>query len=75
MFTAIGYAAGGEYREEELDSRADPFKAAGDIFGFNAQESIQGSYDVREAFAELSVPILSNPANKNPKESLWEIFG
>ena len=57
---SIGYAAGGEYREEELDSRADPFKAAGDIFGFNAQESIQGSYDVREAFAELSVPILRN---------------
>ena len=56
----IGYAVGGEYREEELDSRADPFKAAGDIFGFNAQESIQGSYDVKEAFAEVSVPILSN---------------
>lgn len=56
---AIGYAAGGEYREEVLDSRADPFKAAGDIFGFNAQESIQGSYDVKEVFGEVSVPILS----------------
>jgi iron complex outermembrane receptor protein len=56
----IGFAAGVEYRQEALDSRADPFKAAGDIFGFNAQESIQGRYDVFEMYGEVTVPIISN---------------
>lgn len=56
----IGYAIGAEYRQEELDSRADAYKAAGDLFGFNAQESIQGRYDVMELFGEITVPILSN---------------
>jgi outer membrane receptor protein involved in Fe transport len=56
----IGYAFGAEYRQEELDSRVDPFKAAGDIFGFNAQESIQGRYDVMEFYTEVSVPILTD---------------
>lgn len=56
----IGFAIGGEYRQEELDSRADPFKAAGDIFGFNAQESIQGRYDVMEFYGEVTVPLISD---------------
>jgi len=56
---AISAAIGFEYREEELDSRVDPFKAAGDIIGFNAQESIQGSYDVYELYGEVAVPLLT----------------
>ena len=56
----IGFAAGVEYRQEELDSRADAAKAAGDIFGFNAQESIQGRFDVFELYGEVTVPIISN---------------
>jgi outer membrane receptor protein involved in Fe transport len=56
----IGFAVGAEYRQEELNSRADPFKAAGDIFGFNAQESISGRYDVMEMYGEISIPILSD---------------
>jgi iron complex outermembrane recepter protein len=57
---AIGMAMGVEYREESLSSKADPFKAAGDIFGFNAQESIAGKFDVYEAYAEVKVPLLTN---------------
>lgn len=56
----IGFAAGLEYRQEELNSRVDAAKAAGDIFGFNAQESIQGRFDVFELFGEFTVPIISN---------------
>jgi outer membrane receptor protein involved in Fe transport len=56
---AIGMAMGVEYREESLSSKADPFKAAGDIFGFNAQESIAGKFDVYEAYAEAKVPLLT----------------
>ena len=57
---AIGAAFGFEYRAEELISRADPFKAAGDIFGFNAQESIAGEYDVYEIYGEVQIPLLSD---------------
>ncbi|MBX9747307.1 MAG: TonB-dependent receptor, partial [Hyphomonadaceae bacterium] len=56
----IGFAVGTEYRQEQLDSRADAFKAAGDIFGFNAQESIAGRFDVFEVFGEVTVPILTD---------------
>ncbi|MFN9163346.1 MAG: TonB-dependent receptor domain-containing protein, partial [Alphaproteobacteria bacterium] len=55
----IAAAIGVEYRAEALESRADPFKAAGDIFGFNAQESISGEYDVYEAYGEVQVPLIT----------------
>ncbi|MBY0562604.1 MAG: TonB-dependent receptor [Hyphomonadaceae bacterium] len=55
----LSFAAGGEYRQEQLNSKVDPFKAAGDIFGFNAQESISGRYDVYEFYGEFSLPIVS----------------
>lgn len=56
---AISAALGFEYRNEMLDSRVDPFKASGDIIGFNAQKSIRGAFDVFEAYGEVKVPILS----------------
>ena len=56
----IGFAAGLEYRQEELNSRPDAAKQAGDIFGFNAQEAISGRYDVFELYGEFTVPIISN---------------
>jgi iron complex outermembrane recepter protein len=56
---AISGAIGFEYRAEELDSRVDPFKAAGDIIGFNASESIAGAYDVYELYGEVNVPLIT----------------
>lgn len=56
---AIAMAVGVEYRDEALESRADAMKAAGDIFGFNAQESIKGRFDVYEAFGEVKVPLIN----------------
>jgi len=55
----LAVAVGAEYRSESLESRADPFKAAGDIFGFNAQESIAGTFDVYEMFAEANLPLIT----------------
>ncbi len=56
----IGFAVGVEYRQEELAQRADAAKEAGDIFGFNAQSSISGRYDVMEVYGEFTLPIISN---------------
>jgi outer membrane receptor protein involved in Fe transport len=56
---AISGAIGFEYRGEELDSRVDPFKNAGDIIGFNAQKSIAGAYDVYELYGEVNVPLIT----------------
>ncbi len=56
---AISAAIGFEYREEELDNRTDPAKGSGDIIGFNASESIKGSYDVYELYGEVNVPLIT----------------
>lgn len=54
----IGFAFGGEYRK--LSARYDPdeFLASGDVLGFNAGQPTSGSYDVKEIFGELRVPVL-----------------
>jgi outer membrane receptor protein involved in Fe transport len=56
MITA---AVGFEYRAEELNNRTDPAKGSGDIIGFNAAESISGSFDVYEFYGEVQVPLIT----------------
>ena len=55
----IGFAVGGEWRS--LSSRFIPDTAlsSGDVIGFNAGNPTQGSYNVKEAFAEVSIPIIA----------------
>jgi outer membrane receptor protein involved in Fe transport len=55
----ITAALGFEYRSEELNNRVDPAKASGDIIGFNAAESISGSFDVYELYGEVQVPLIT----------------
>ena len=55
----ITAAIGFEYRSEELNNRVDPAKASGDIIGFNAAESISGSFDVYEFYGEVQVPLIT----------------
>jgi outer membrane receptor protein involved in Fe transport len=55
----ITAAVGFEYRSEELNNRVDPAKASGDIIGFNAAESISGSFDVYELYGEVQVPLIT----------------
>lgn len=54
----VGFAVGGEYRQLRSRYIPDTFLASGDVLGFNAGQPTGGSYDVKEAFGELRVPIL-----------------
>lgn len=56
---AISAAVGFEYRGEELESRVDAAKVAGDIIGFNQQKSIAGAFDVYEMYGEVQVPLIT----------------
>lgn len=55
----IGFAAGAEYRREASDSRPDPAIVNGLTWtGAIAPES--GSFDVKEVFAEINLPVLKD---------------
>jgi iron complex outermembrane recepter protein len=56
---AIGFAVGTEYRWEKSESTPDPINTTFDTFG-NQLFPSEGSFDVKEAFAELRLPIASN---------------
>jgi outer membrane receptor protein involved in Fe transport len=53
-------AVGAEYRRQEANFRPDEFLASGDVVGFNAQRPVSGVVQVKEYFAEVSVPILDD---------------
>ncbi len=56
---SAGFAGGVEYRREASSENTDPLSALGLTF-LNAIPSRGGSYDVKEAFAELSLPVLAD---------------
>ncbi|MXO84634.1 TonB-dependent receptor [Altererythrobacter aurantiacus] len=53
----IGFALGVEYRAVGSRFIPDTALASGDVIGFNAGQPTEGSYNVKEVFAELNVPI------------------
>lgn len=53
----IGFAVGGEYRKMASEFIPDTALSSGDVIGFNAGDSTSGAYDVKEAFAEVRLPI------------------
>ena len=55
----VGFAGGIEYRDESSVTVEDPFAKTGATF-FNALGETDGNYDVKEAFFELSVPLLAD---------------
>jgi outer membrane receptor protein involved in Fe transport len=56
----MGFALGAEYRKDKSSYRPDQAKQSGDILGFNAQQPISGSFDVKELFGELRIPLLKD---------------
>lgn len=56
----IGFAFGAEHRKETSEFIADPFKNQGLVFEFAETANVFGEYEVNEAFAELSFPILAD---------------
>jgi len=55
----VGFAGGVEYRDESSLTVEDPFAKTGATF-FNALGETDGNYDVKEAFFELSIPLLAD---------------
>lgn len=53
----IGFAVGTEYRKVASEFIPDTALSSGDVIGFNAGDATEGSYDVKEAFGELNVPL------------------
>ncbi|MCW2392921.1 outer membrane receptor protein involved in Fe transport [Sphingobium sp. B1D7B] len=56
----IGFAIGGEYRRETSRSDPDQMVQNGEFRDFAAIAPSSGSFNVKEVFAELSVPVFSN---------------
>lgn len=57
----VGVSVGGEYRRESSSFLPDPLYVAGEVLArFAGLQPTQGSYDVKEANAELYVPILAH---------------
>jgi len=55
----IRFALGGEYRKESSDFRPDALLEQGLTYG-NMLSRVTGNYDVTEAFAEVSLPLLAD---------------
>ncbi|QIZ76944.1 TonB-dependent receptor [Ferrimonas lipolytica] len=53
----VGFAAGIEYRKEKMETTEDELSASGDTF-FNAFPNEKADFDVKEIFAEFTIPLL-----------------
>jgi outer membrane receptor protein involved in Fe transport len=56
----IGFAIGAEYRDVSSQFIPDAALGSGDVIGFNAGGPTSGDYNVKEVFAELRIPIVSD---------------
>ncbi len=52
-------AVGGEYREDEIEASSDPVSQANGWFAVNSKP-LSGKVDVKEAYAEVVVPLLND---------------
>lgn len=56
----LGVSVGAEYRRDASAFVPAEVKRIGDLTGFNAQQPISGSFDVKEIFGEVNVPVLKD---------------
>ncbi len=56
----IAFAIGGEYRKEKSAFVSDPYAQQGALLDLAQVSPEKGSFNVKEAFAELNVPLLKN---------------
>jgi outer membrane receptor protein involved in Fe transport len=56
----IGFAIGAEYRKEKSNDVPDQLIQDGSFRDFAARAPSSGQFDVKEAFAELNIPILAD---------------
>lgn len=57
---AVGVAIGAEYRKDSSVYEPSDPKQRADLTGFNGQTPIRGSFDVKEIFGEIRVPLLAD---------------
>ena len=59
--SAVGFAAGVEYRKEKAGSKIDAAYASGDLIGYGQGQVFPSfSYNVKEVFGELVVPLIED---------------
>ena len=56
----VGIAAGLEWRKMSAAFIPDTALSSGDVVGFNAGDPTSGSYNVKEVFGELRIPIIAD---------------
>jgi outer membrane receptor protein involved in Fe transport len=56
----IGLAIGAEYRKVAAQFIPDTALSSGDVIGFNAGDPTAGSYNVKEVFGEIRIPVIAN---------------
>lgn len=56
----IGFAVGAEYRKETSEYTPDAYLQAGEILSYAQVQPEQGSFNVKEVFAELRAPLLKD---------------
>lgn len=56
----IGFATGVEWRSVSSQFIPDTALSSGDVIGFNGGDPTAGGYNVKEAFAELRIPIIAD---------------
>jgi outer membrane receptor protein involved in Fe transport len=56
----IGLAIGAEYRKVAAQFIPDTALSSGDVVGFNAGDPTAGSYNVKEVFGEIRVPLIAD---------------
>lgn len=56
----VGFALGAEWRGVASEFIPDTALSSGDVIGFNAGNPTRGSYNVKELFGELLVPVIAD---------------
>lgn len=56
----VGFVAGFEYRQDEIESRPDDVAEDGNFIGFFADRGATGRRELKEGFAELHVPVFED---------------
>jgi iron complex outermembrane receptor protein len=57
---SVGFAFGGDFRQEQLNQYPDPYGATGDLIGSSPNAITRGQRKIGGIFAEAKVPLLAN---------------
>lgn len=55
----LEFVVGAEYRKETSDYQPDPYTEAGYVFQYIPTAAVSGEFDVKEAYAEIGLPLIS----------------